>query len=1042
MNASASRSHQEINMTSSLLTRFSAALLMLGALNSPLNAQSTVADASAKERDNSPYALVGVGPDERIWSAGDSQSARRIVEIGTGLNYWDGQNWVPSEPIFEATPNGFVADRIQHKVRILDNLNQPEAVTVITPDGITLHSTPVAIGLYSPESGQSVIIASIKDSTGVLVDDRRVVYEDAFSGAVCADVVYTIDRDSFSQDVVITGRLDPADWGFSANSLLQIFTEFYEPPEPESVRRPIRIEQNQAVRHRMVSPDLIDEALGFGELVLATGRAATLANISNFAAPAAPVAKQFTSVAGRTFLIESVDYGLVQGDLKSLPECPPEIASAKSSQDRKRGKLAELAIPSASRSTEQAKVTPKPAPARMARASTDKRVGFVIDYLATIGGTISSSKVFQGDTTYFLTNAVTCNGAVTIEGGAVFKFPTNSTSCLKLTSTVTCKTSSYRPAIFTAADDDTVGDKITTNIWSGYTGNIQSIGYGNPALWAYFLSSPALSHLRFRYSQEAVRFEGGSGLTGSLSHAQLVNCIRGIVISGCGCAAATITVNNSLLAGVQKPLSINFSGSSGNFYHGTVDRATHLITSSVGSASGSFYNSVLANVTNLYSGTANAGGNHNGFYSCTTFGTSQYSSSNYPFQSVGAGNYYLASGSPFRNVGITNGLGASLLTELKMRTTFPPQILTNPVTVATTLSPQAQRDTDTLDLGFHYEALDWAVNGVAVTNVVLTLTNGVALAAFGNSGICLQGGSQFYSEGTPLQHNHLTRFFNVQEQPINWGGGSSSSMYTIDPSNSGSSPPIAQLRFTDFDGITGSGYHLYTLNTNWTLSSLLLQDCSLNSALFYLDGPTNSTLSLNNNLFERVTVSCKSKPIINAYNNLFRYGTNSVSNTGTGNWIFKDNAFDNSWILDTGNAVTAAFNAYINMGTNRFYPTNASDLVLTSFTYTNSTLGSYYQLSTNFYNMGSRNATNAGLYHYTVQISQPKETNSIVDIGFHYVAVSNGLPVDTDGDGAPDYLEDRNGDGNGANDSTSWQTYNSPNGLTNASDIKIFTPLK
>ena len=1016
---------------------------MLGALNSPLNAQPAVAGASAQDGGNSPHALVGVGPDERIWSTGDPQSNRRIVELATGMNYWDGQNWVLSEPTFQATDDGFVADRIQHKLQVPNNLNQIKAVTVVTPDGITLHSTPVAIGLYSPVSGQSAIIAAIKDCAGVQVGDNRVVYEDAFNGAVCADVVYTIDRDSFSQDVVITGRLDPAAWGFSTNAILQIFTEFYQAPEPESVRRPIRIEKDPAARRGMVSPDLIDEVLGFGELVLATGRAATLANISKLDAPAAPVAKQFTTVSGRTFLIESVDYSLVQRDLITLPECPPETASVKEFRDGKKGKLAELAIPSASSLARQAKLKTKPATARMAQASSNKRPGFVIDYLATIGGTLSGTKVFQGDTTYFLTNAVTCNGAVTIEGGAVFKFPTNSTSYLKLISSVTCKASSYRPAIFTAGDDDTVGDKLSTNIWSGYTGTIQATGYGNPALWVYYLSSPALSHLRFRYSQEAIRFEGGNGYSGSLAHSHLVNCIRGIVINGCGgCGGGgTITVNNSLLAGVQKPLSINFDASSVNFYHGTIGTATALITSSVSSANGYFYNSVFANVTNLYSGAASAAGNHNGFYSSPTFGSSQYSSTGYPFQSVGAGNYYLASGSPFRDVGITNGLSSSLLTELKKRTTYAPLVLTNTVTVATTLGPQAQRDTDTLDLGFHYEAIDWAVNNLTVANATLTLTNGVSLAAFGNSGLWLQDGSQLYSEGTPLQHNHLTRFFNVQEQPMNWGGGSFSNMYTINPSNSGVSPPIAQLRFTDFDGITGSGYHLFTVGTNWTFSSLLLQDCSLNSALFYLDGPTNSSLSLNNNLFERVTVSCKNKPLISAYNNLFRYGTNATSNTGTNNWTFKDNAFDNSWINDTGNPLTAAYNAYINMGTNRFYPTNANDQVLTVFTYTNSTLGSFYQVSTNLFDMGSRNATNAGLYHYTVKTSQVKETNSVVEIGFHYVATdANGNPLDYDGDGLPDYLEDRNGNGTFDAGETDWQ--NSNTGISGAAGLMVFTPLK
>src|SRR5881394_3297995 len=174
-----SRFHQKPNMTTSLLTRLSGVMLVFGALNPPLSAQTAaVADAAAKDRSDSPDALVGVGPDERIWSTGDPQSNRRIVELGTGMNYWDGQNWVPSEPIFEATAKGFVAERIQHKVHISDNVNQAKAVTLITPDGITLHSTPVAIGLYSPESGQSAIIAAIKDCAGVQVGDNRVVYED------------------------------------------------------------------------------------------------------------------------------------------------------------------------------------------------------------------------------------------------------------------------------------------------------------------------------------------------------------------------------------------------------------------------------------------------------------------------------------------------------------------------------------------------------------------------------------------------------------------------------------------------------------------------------------------------------------------------------------------------------------------------------------------------------------------------------------------------------------------------------------------------
>ncbi|MCL5099258.1 MAG: glycoside hydrolase, partial [Candidatus Omnitrophica bacterium] len=52
--------------------------------------------------------------------------------------------------------------------------------------------------------------------------------------------------------------------------------------------------------------------------------------------------------------------------------------------------------------------------------------------------------------------------------------------------------------------------------------------------------------------------------------------------------------------------------------------------------------------------------------------------------------------------------------------------------------------------------------------------------------------------------------------------------------------------------------------------------------------------------------------------------------------------------------------------------------------------------------------------------AQTKETNSLVDIGLHYVALNGqNLPLDTDANGLPDYFEDRNGDGT-ANDTFNW----------------------
>ena len=147
-------------------------------------------------------------------------------------------------------------------------------------------------------------------------------HQGAFNvNGITADIVYTIEKGSFAQDIVITGRLDPMDYGFSTNGArLQLYTELYDPPEPERVRQPIRVEQDKRLRDRMVSPDLVDEMLGFGEFVIATGRAVIAGTPRASGESAAPVVKELVHREGRTFLLESVEFASVETELKSLPD--------------------------------------------------------------------------------------------------------------------------------------------------------------------------------------------------------------------------------------------------------------------------------------------------------------------------------------------------------------------------------------------------------------------------------------------------------------------------------------------------------------------------------------------------------------------------------------------------------------------------------------------------------------------------------------------------------------------------------------------------
>ena len=100
-------------------------------------------------------------------------------------------------PEFVPSPDGssFVAAKLPNQVTLSADLDAVAAVTDVTPDGLTLQSTPVAIGLYDAASGQSMMIASLTNSPGVLVDAQHVLYPGAMVGSLLqADVVYRRSR--------------------------------------------------------------------------------------------------------------------------------------------------------------------------------------------------------------------------------------------------------------------------------------------------------------------------------------------------------------------------------------------------------------------------------------------------------------------------------------------------------------------------------------------------------------------------------------------------------------------------------------------------------------------------------------------------------------------------------------------------------------------------------------------------------------------------------------------------------------------------------
>ncbi len=137
--------------------------------------------------------------------------------------------------------------------------------------------------------------------------------------------------------------------------------------------------------------------------------------------------------------------------------------------------------------------------------------------------------------------------------------------------------------------------------------------------------------------------------------------------------------------------------------------------------------------------------------------------------------------------------------------------------------------------------------------------------------------------------------------------------------------------------------------------------------------------------------------------------------------LVRDNLFDRTTIAKSPGTenLTHDHNGYVT-NQNRLMPNGAGDVILTNTpAYLTGPLGRYYYptddgMLSRLLDAGSvADAAQAGLYHFTTTTNQVKETNSTVDIGFHYVSLNGDgeTPADADGDGLPDYFEDRNANG-------------------------------
>ena len=112
----------------------------------------------------------------------------RLVEMASGMHYWTGTNWAPSEASFDVSQEGdaYIAAKVHGKVRLNSEINIAGAVTIVTSDNKPpIHETPVGIGLFDRVTGRFQLIGVVTNTAPELVQNNVAIYKDAFARPRC-----------------------------------------------------------------------------------------------------------------------------------------------------------------------------------------------------------------------------------------------------------------------------------------------------------------------------------------------------------------------------------------------------------------------------------------------------------------------------------------------------------------------------------------------------------------------------------------------------------------------------------------------------------------------------------------------------------------------------------------------------------------------------------------------------------------------------------------------------------------------------------------
>ena len=1040
------------------------------------------------------YRVVDRGANHKVWQRETYEPGlngkyttrvHQYVELAAGMHYKNSQGqWTESREKIEIFAGGAIARQGAYQVMFAGNLNSAGAIDEQTPDGKRLRSNILGLSYYDSSTGRSVLLAQVQNAQGELIGANQVLYQNAFAG-VLADVRYTYKKGKFEQDVILREQPPtPESLGLNpATTEIEVMTEFINPP-PATVKQP-------PGRHQGWE----DSSVSWGAMHLGQGKAFDLGGPKNLRQPV-PVQRQYDVIKGRHILLESVPVKNIQAGLQTLP-----LQSS-----------VQKSLPVLASQTRVLPATPlaqaNGQPMKLA-ADLPAHQGFVLDYVEI--DVDQDDYTFQGDMTYYISDVINFSGVVTIEGGTVIKFNTNNGCALNILGTLDCRTAAYRPAVFTSANDSSIGESVGAGSLPPCTGsldlqvvnasgwnlnvNIYDDNWNTPAsgtvpaygsadlgftaglgqhyyfeayddnwdcyYWFDFYptlnsgtASLASDGWSGSYSETGVSLctppATGPVVALSLANGGAVHDVRienvGVGISSAGnysvmnaqflnCGTALDTENATLYAGnvLMSQVGTAFYG---QYFQATAENVTFdqgaLVTDDQVDTSSTvtLVNSLVTAVTGY------------GVVPVSTAQVVALSDNTGIYQTVGGGGYYLATGSPYHNAG-TTGINPGLLAVLSQKTTYPPTVYAGSAfTDPLNLAPQAQRDNIGYpDLGYHYDPLDYVFGGCDLY-ANLTLAPGTAAAWYEDYGsvnpcgqpygLSLNDGATLAFNGSAMQPSWLAHFNLVQESVNgNWGNHGWMSGLVLNGSGSGVMPQInAQFTKWTCPNVI-AGY----FRDSWAFGVVNLTHCEFYNSVFCSYRPS---VYATNCLFFRIGISlwdqCDAASVTfqncTFYNGgltLCRFSGQSPSCWTIRNTTFDGTGFDgvDNYNGDT-NYTAFDYNAYnaanTSWQTNPFMFTpiygtletvGPHDVTVTSgYNWQTSWLGSFYlPPGSPLIDHGNPTADQVGLYHFTTQTNQVPETNSIVDIGYHYVAVDgNGNPLATLWFGLPDYLADTNGE--------------------------------